>query len=459
MLLALSGMVINIFTHLSGIITIRKFITCERQEKSKPNFVVSVVNHSIARPMDGLPSCLILRNVDSKKDEKQKKSEDTSQECRLVRNALREESVSPVAVPRYLRRKKRDDKPEIHIEGTSLNYQNLLRGQDDKDVKPLFVPASNQDERTTSARKDESQADVVAPNNEERISVTTPDSINTSGDCAGQDIEANVLGSDRIQRSHSPWKEVWSALQDKSLANCSLSTKSVEFGREISESPFSIRTNPYTKPRREKPQRIPPLYNTRKSVSTTHGKASIPSFDTAVTFHTFFKGCQDTGVPFNIAKCKECVKLADMKDHGLQREGGCVHICGKHEIKDKTERAIGLPKITCPPTDRHKSKFRVRLLPLVTKSDSLPNLTSKTSSTPSELIVSAAMNVVATSSENIYLGCPKSEDMKSGLVKDSELMNKCRQNRSMSLESIFFAVFCVISRGRKCQQKNQRARV
>lgn len=94
----------------------------------------------------------------------------------------------------------------------------------------------NQDERTTSSSKDESQADVVAPNTEElRNSVTTPDSINTSGDCAGQDVEENVFGSDRIKRSlnPSPWKEIWSVLQDKSLANCPLSTKSVEFGREI----------------------------------------------------------------------------------------------------------------------------------------------------------------------------------------------------------------------------------
>ena len=416
---------------------IGRFITAERPEKSKPNFVVAVVNS--ARPMDDLPSCLILRNVDSKKDEKQKKIEDTSQECRPVRNALREENVSPGAVPRHLSRKKKDFRPEIHIEGTSLNYQNLLPGPDDKDVRALYVQHS-QDERTTSSSKDESHADVVAPNTEERNSVNTPDSISTSGDCAGQDVEENILGSDRIQRSlnPSPWKEIWSVLQDKSLANCPLSTKSVEFGRaEISESPFSIRTNPYTKPRREKPQRIPPLYNTRKKVSTTHGKATIPSFDTAVTFNTFFKGGQDTGVSLDIAKCKECVKLADLKDDGLQREGGCVHTYGKQEIKDKTERATGLPNITCPPTDRYKSKFRVRLLPLVTKSDSLPNLTSKTSSVPSELIVSAAMNVVTTSSENIYLGCPKGEDMKSDLVKESELMKKCRQNRSVSLDSVF----------------------
>lgn len=75
-----------------------------------------------ARSMDDLPSCLISRNVDLKKDEKQKKSEDTSQECRLVRNALREESVSPLAVPRHFCRKKKDFRPEIHIKGTSLNY-------------------------------------------------------------------------------------------------------------------------------------------------------------------------------------------------------------------------------------------------------------------------------------------------------------------------------------------------
>lgn len=188
-----------------------------------------------ARSMDDLPSCLISRNVDLKKDEKQKKSEDTSQECRLVRNALREESVSPLAVPRHFCRKKKDFRPEIHIKGTSLNYQNLLRGPDDRDVRALYVQP-NQDERTTSSSKDESQADVVAPNTEERRnSVTTPDSINTSGDCAGQDVEENVFGSDRIKRSlnPSPWKEIWSVLQDKSLANCPLSTKSVEFGREI----------------------------------------------------------------------------------------------------------------------------------------------------------------------------------------------------------------------------------
>lgn len=414
---------------------IGKFIT-ERGENTKQNFVLVVVNSG--RPMDDLPSCLTLRNVDIKRDEKQKKCEKTSEECLAKTSTLRLESLSPVAIPRHLTRKKNDVKPEIHIEGTSLNYQNFLQETVDKTAKSLCVQSS-QDEQAAGSSRDESETDGITMNTEERSLLNTPESVNISGDCVDQDIEVSILGSAKAQRSlnPSPWKEVWSVLQDRSLANCPLSTKSMEFGRDISETPFSIRSNPYTKPRREKPQRIPPLYNTRKTIPIIHGKAKVPSFDAAVTFNTFFKGDQDTRVAFDIAKGKECVKLADFKDHSLQRERSGVHTCGKHDGQKTEERTIGLPNITCPATDRYKSKFRVKLLPLVTKSDSLPNLTSKSTSAPSELIVTAP-NIDAKSSENIDLDCSKNDEMRNDLVDESvDLKNKCRQNRSMSLDSVF----------------------
>ena len=411
---------------------IGKFMT-ERGEITKKSFVVGVTNG--VRPMDDLSSCLTLRNIDLKRDEKHKKSENTTEEC-IPKNSLPLESILPLAFPRHSTRKKNDARPEIHIEGISLSHQNHHGGKDKISKMPCVQ--SIQNEQTACSSKANSQGDGIATNTEDRSLMNTPESVNTPGDYGGQHTEVNVLGSAKVQRNlnPSPWKEIWSVLQDKSLANCPLSTKSVEFGRDTSESPFSTRTNPYTKTRREKPQRIPPLYNTRKTFPTTHGEAKIPSFDAVVTFDNLFKGDQDIGVAFDIGKCKERVKLADSKEQSLQIENSDGHTCGKCESKDKTEATLSLPNITCPPADRYKSKFRVRLLPLVTKSDSLPNLTSKTTSAPSELIVTAPTSD-ARSTENIHISCPKNEEIKNEFVKGYDLMNKCRQNRSMSLDSVF----------------------
>ena len=359
----------------------------ERREKTKPDLVFTFVNCD--RSMDDLPSCLTFRNIESKKDQQGRKNGTTSEEL-FAKNALPRELISPVVWPR-LSKNKKDFTPEIQVEGTSLNYQSAPLAADDKDVKE---PVQS------------------------------------------QDIDLNILES-RRSLNPSPWKEIWSVLHDKRLANCLLSTKSVEFARDISATPSSTRTLPRIKTRTEKPQRIPLLYNLRKNVPTAKGKVKVPSFDEAFTaFNTFCKGGQDTGVAFD--NCPEYVKLQDLKDHGLQSER-VQHgdrICKTHECKGNKAEAVGLPNIACPPSDRYKSKFRVRLLPLVTKNDSLPNLTSKSTSVPSELVVTAPTHN-ARSSENILVDLARNAERRNDSVKENDTTNVCRRNRSMSLDSVF----------------------
>jgi len=324
---------------------IGKFFS-ERREKTKQDLVFTVVNCD--QSMDDLPSCLTLRNFESKKDQEDRKDGTTSEE-RFTKKALPREVISPVLWPRLSKNKKESRR--------SLNP--------------------------------------------------------------------------------SPWKEIWSVLHDKRLANCVLSTKSVEFARDISATPSSTRTIPHIKTRREKPQRIPPLYNLRKNVPTTKEKAKVPSFDDAFTaISTFCKGGQDTGVAFD--SCPEDFKLKDLKDHGVQSEG-VQHggrTCKTNEWKGTKAEVDGLPNIACPPSDRYKSKFRVRLLPLVTKSDSLPNLTSKSTSVPSELIVTAPIHN-ARSSENISVDLARNAERRNDSVEENDTTNVSRQNRSMSLDSVF----------------------
>ena len=409
---------------------IGKFFS-ERREKTKQDLVFTVVNCD--RIMDDLPSCLTLRNIESKKDQEDRKTGTTSEE-RFARNALPREVISPVLWPR-LSKNKKDFRPEIQIEGTALNYQSAPLAADDKDVKePCLI--SSREEQSDGLRQDESPADGSAEKSEERSLRGTPESMNSSGEVQSQDIDLNILES-RRSLNPSPWKEIWSVLHDKRLGNCLLSTKSVEFARDISATPSSTRTIPHIKTRREKPQRVPPLYNLRKNVPTTKEKAKVPSFDDTFTaFKTFCKGGQDTGVAFD--SCPEDFKLKDLKDHGVQSEG-VQHggrTCKTHECKGTKAEIVGLPNIACPPSDRYKSKFRVRLLPLVTKSDSLPNLISKSTSVPSELIVTAPIQN-ARSSENISVDLARNAERRNDFVEENHSTNVCRQNRSMSLDSVF----------------------
>ena len=416
---------------------IGKFIT-ERVETTKQNFFVVVANGGCT--MDDLQRCLMSRNINSKRDEKHKKTTEKKSEAHHI-----SQDIPRLTTPVRNSTRKNDDRSEILIEGTALNCQNLtVQNADGAKITPC-AQSSLEEQIASSSKDKKSQADEIAMN-AERSLINSPElSLNTLTNRSDQDNEVNLSGSPKaVHRSlnPSPWKEIWSVLQDRSLANC-LSTKSMEFGRDISETPFSTRTNPYSKQRREKPQRIPPLYNTRKTVPTTHGnKAKIPSFDDAVVFNTVFKDVrrdQGIGGAHDIAKCKECIKITEFKDNSMQIESSGGHTCGKYESKDKKEKTIGLPNITPSrsATDRYKSKFRVRLLPLVAKSDSLPNLASTSTSAPSELIVTAPMNE-ASSNENVRLDCLKSEDIRNNLVTESELIaSKCRQNRSMSLDSVF----------------------
>lgn len=419
---------------------IGKFLT-ERGETTKQNFFAVVANGGCA--MDDLQRCLMLRNIDSKRTEKRHKTEGGK-----ISNEDVSKNVPHVTTAVDITRnstKKKVDRSTILVKGTALNCQTLFQNTNGAE-SIAHEQASQSSEQTACSKKDDSQAEEIAIN-VERSLINSPEmSLNTlTPDRSDQENEneVNLLGSPKaLPRSlnPSPWKEVWSALQDRSLATC-LSTKSMEFGRDFPETPFSTRTNPYSKQRREKPQRIPPLYNTRKALPTTYGnKAEVPSFDDAVVFNTVFRDVkrdQSTGGTHGISKCKECSKVAEFIDNSVLIEGSEGHTCGKFENKERKEKTIGLPNITCPPTERYKSKFRVRLLPLVAKSDSLPNLTSTSTSAPSELIVTAPMNVIC-SNENFRLDCLKTEDIRTNLVTESEpVIDKSRQNRSMSLDSVF----------------------
>ena len=367
------------------------------------------------------------RNINLKRDEKRHK---TGTE-KLPKEDLAKNMAEVTTALDIIRNstRKNFEKSEIVIEGTALNCQNLFQNITD-DASSDHVQSSIED-HTACSYKDDGETNENARNTERSLINSPEMSLNTLNEGSEQDNdnEVSLLGSPKAMHrslNPSPWKELWSALQDRSLATC-LSTKSMEFGRDIPGILLSTRTNPYSKRRREKPQRIPPLYNKRKTVPTTRDKTQTPSFDDAVIFNSLIRDnrrSQDLGTIDNIGTCKECTNLMELKDNTVQIDSDEGRRCGKHGIKDKT---FGLPQITpCPPTDRYKSKFRVRLLPLVAKSDSLPNLTSTTTSAPSELIVTTPMNV-ACSDENLGLDCPK----------PGQLMTKCRQSRSMSLESVF----------------------
>ena len=377
------------------------------------------------------------RSIESKRDEKRHKIGTE----KLPREDLAKNMAEVTTALDIIRNSTRKNfgRSEILIQGTALNCQNLFQNTDGAKITPDHVPSSVED-RIACSLKDDSEANENATNTE-RSFVNSPEmSLNTLDERSDQenphnDNEVILLGSPKgMHRSlnPSPWKEVCSALQDRGLATC-LSTKSIDFGRDIPGTLFSTRTNPYSKQRMEKSQRIPPLYNKRKTVPTTRdNKTQIPSFDDAVIFNTVIR---------DIGKCKEYTNLIELRDNIVEIDSDEGRRCGKHESKAIKDKTIGLPQITpCLPTERYKSKFRVRLLPLVAKSDSLPNLTSTTTSAPSELIVTAPMNV-ACSNENVGLDYPK----------PGQLITKCRQSRSMSLESVFSVEFQekknVISKG------------
>ena len=384
------------------------------------------------------------RNIDSKSDEKRHKIEAK----KLPKEDLAKNMADVTTTLDIIKNstRKSSDRSEILIEGTAFNCQNVFQNTAGAKITPDHVQPSVE-EHTTCSYKDDSQANENAMNTAERSLINSPEmSLNTLDDRSDQDSERepSLLGSPKaMPRSlnPSPWKEVWSALQDRSLATC-LSTKSMEFGRDIPGTSFTTRINSYGKQRREKPQRIPPLYNKRKIVPTTrNNKTQIPSFDDAVIFNTVtrdMRRSQDFGIVDDIGKCEECTSLTEFKGNIVEIDIDKGHGCGKHESKGIKNKTAGLPQITpCPPTDRYKSKFRVRLLPLVAKSDSLPNLTSTTTSALSELIVSAPMNV-ACPNENAGADYFKNEDSITNLVTEpGQLMKKCRQSRSMSLESVF----------------------
>lgn len=379
-----------------------------------------------------LKGCLRWRNIDSKRDEKRHK---TGTE-KLPKEHLAKNMAEVTTALDMIRNstRKNFDRSEILIEGTSLNCQNLFQNTDGAKIIPDHVPSSVED-RTACWYKDDSEAYENATNTVRSLTNSPEMSLNTLDERSDQDNDNEVSLLESPEAMHrnlnsSPWKEVCSALQNRSLATC-LSTKSMEFGRNIPGTLFSTRTNPYSKQKREKLQRIPPLYNKRKIVPTTRdNKTQIPSFDDAVIFNTVIRDIrrnQDLGIIDDIDKCKEHTNLMELKDNTVQIDSDGGRRCGKHESKGQ-DKTIALPQITpFSHNDRYKSKFRVRLLPLVAKSDSLPNLTSTTTSAPSELIVTAPMNV-ACSNENVVLSdCPK----------PGQLMTICRQSRSMSLESVF----------------------
>ena len=390
-----------------------------------------------------LKGCLIWRNIDSKRDEKRHKFEAE----KLPKEDLAKNMAEVTTALDIIRNSTRKsfDRSEILIEGTAFNSQNLFQNTDGAKITPDHVHTSVE-ENSAYSYKDDSQANENAMSTE-RSFVDSPEmSLNTLDERSDQDDENDVslLGSpNAMHRSlnPSPWKEVWSALQDGTLATCLL-TKSMEFGRDIPGTSFSTRNAPYSKQRREKPQRIPPLYNKRKIIPITRdNKTQIPSFDDAVISNTRIRDIrrsQDLGIIDHIGNCKESTNLMENKDNTLQIDSDEGDRCEKHESKGMKDKTTGLPKLTpCPPTDRYKSKFRVRLLPLVAKSDSLPNLTSTTTSAPLELMVTAPMNV-ACSNENVGLECPRNEYSVTNLVTEpGQLMKKCRKSRSMSLESVF----------------------
>ena len=386
----------------------------------------------------------MLRNIaiDSKRDEKRQKTETE----KLPKEHLAKNLAEVTTTLEIIRNSTGEtfDRSEILIEGTGFNCQNLFQNTDGVKITPDHEQSSVE-ERTACSHKDGSQANVNAMNSE-RLFIDSPDmSLNTLDERSDQDNENDVslLGSPKAMLrslNPSPWKEVWSALQDRSLATC-LSTKNMEFGRDVPGTSFSTRTNPYSKQRREKPQRIPPLYNKRKTVPTTcDNKTQIPSFDDAVMFNSVIRDIRrsrDLVVSVDdIGKCKESRHSMEFKDNNVQIDSDESDKCGKQESKGIKDKTIGLPQITPRPlTDRYRSKFRVRLLPLVAKSDSLPNLTPSTTSAPSELIVTAPMNA-ASSNENVGRDCPKNEERITDPVTEPLQLMK-RQSRSMSLDSVF----------------------
>lgn len=366
-----------------------------------------------------LKGCLICRNIDSKSDEKRHKTEDEKlpkEDLDIIRNSTR----------------KSFDRPEILIEATSFNCQTLFHNTDKAKITPDHVRPSVMG-HTTCSYKDYGQANENAMNTESSLNNSPVIGLNAYDDRSDQDDEheARLLASAKAVHRNlngSPWKEVWSALQDRNLATC-LSTKSMDVGRDIPGTSFSTRTCLHSMKRREKPQRMPSLYNKRKTVPTTRvNKTQIPSFD-AVIFNSLIRDVrrsQDFGITDDIGKCEECTNLMEFKDNTVQTDSDEGRRCGKHESKCVKDKTIGLPQITQRlTTDRYKSRFRVRLLPLVAKSDSLPNLTSTTTSAPSELIVTAPMSV-------------KNKNRMAKLVKEQgQLIKKSRHSRSMSLDSMF----------------------
>ena len=416
---------------------IGKFMT-ERKEISKRK--VFVASSSAYDMEDDLQRCLMSRNIDSKR-EKHKRTGQEMSERRISDGYFITKDPQVATSKELIRNYPRgpsNNKSEILVEGTALSYNNFVQ---DSDVAEINVSMkSGPQGQNVCTSKDGGKTDARTAQGESSLCELR---VCVSSDRRDQENtgEMNLSGSAKeAPRSlnPSPWKEIWSVLQDRSLTSC-LSTRNMEFGRDVIETPFSTRTNPYSGPRKNKPQRIPPLYNTRKPFPTSQGnKEKMPSFDDAVVFHTVLKDArrdQGIGSPKDM-NCEQRLELKKAKEVNLKKEPVEGNTSGRYENKCEKERTDILPNIAYPAaSERYKSKFRVRLLPLVAKSDSLPNLTSSSTSVPSELIVTAPMNVVHPD-ESVLLGCFKNAERKTNLVSESELV-KFRKNRSMSLDSVF----------------------
>ena len=127
-------------------------------------------------------------------------------------------------------------------------------------------------------------------------------------------------------------------------------------------------------------------------------------------------------------------------------ENVVTNVTFSEERKSFTEpdSTFALPSITVSqPSDRYRSRFRVKLLPLVTKSDSLPNLVDSLNSQPSGLLVTSSLghSAPALDLEGISEKAEQWEDteVKEGdaEVDDARPKRPRGRARSLSVDSAF----------------------
>lgn len=246
-----------------------------------------------------------------------------------------------------------------------------------------------------------------------------------------------------------PFHEMSEKVENESLPSFLLAQRVDSNTRSYSVAVSSIGKETRVRKMREK-RRIPPIQSTKKLAPLVQSeKAQMMSIEgtqcsgkTSEKFHENSTGinllshperCETNKEVFNNCYCQSCP--TEMRDVTFDKQ------CSEKKAQSSEQgKSFSLPAIVVShSTDKYKSRFRVKLLPLVTKSDSLPDLAESSSTQSVQLLVTTSLT---TSTPALHLK-DIHETAEEGVIKreDDEaeegFASKRGRARSLSLDSAF----------------------